>query len=142
MRKLRPQGVVLACVAALTVTVSLAACNPDVVAPETPLPLAWQVPVTDSIGQPTVSDGLVFFVDEYGKLIALDVEKGAERWVADLSVADHSDEPVGADGGYVFVTAHGDAGKVLAFNALTGEQQWDVTFGHRMGQSSDLVPKK
>ena len=132
MRKFIPQGVSLACAAAMAFVVSLAACSPEVVEPETPLSLAWQVPVTDTISQPTVSDGLVFFVDEYGKLIALDVENGTERWQVSLPVADHSDEPVGADGGYVFASAHGDAGKALAFDAqsyLAANRDLAVAFG-------------
>jgi outer membrane protein assembly factor BamB len=76
-----------------------------------------------------VSDGLILVVDEHGKLNALDVETGKKRWEADLTLSSYQEDPVAADGGYVFATAHGDVGKVLAFDAKTGTQQWEVTFG-------------
>ena len=131
MQILKSQGFVLACTAALAVVLWLAACNAPTPAPvpETPLPLAWQAQVSNVISRPAVSDGLIYVVDESGKLIALDVESGKKRWQADLVRNSHGDDPVGADGGYVFATSHGDVGKILAFDAIKGAQQWEVTFG-------------
>ncbi|MCP4168882.1 MAG: PQQ-binding-like beta-propeller repeat protein [Chloroflexi bacterium] len=139
MRKLRSQGFVLTCTAALAVALWLAACSPAAPAPETPLPLAWQARVTNVISRPTVSDGLIFVVDEFSNLIALDAETGTKRWEVDLTLAGHSDDPVGADGGSVFAAVHGDVGKVLAFDAKMGAQQWEMTFGPYHGDEHPIA---
>ena len=107
----------------------LAACGPDLVAPETPLRLAWQTRVGDAMNRPAVSDGLIFVVDESGSLSALDVETGKKRWEADLALTNRPEDPVATDGGYVFAAAHGEPGKVLAFDARKGVRRWEAPFG-------------
>ena len=121
----------MGCAAVLVVALGLSACDAPAPAPvpETPLPLVWQASVSNVINRPVVSDGLVYVVDEMGKLLALDVETGARQWQGDLTISSYGDYPVGVDGGRVFATAHGDAGKVLAFDAQNGGKQWEVTFG-------------
>jgi outer membrane protein assembly factor BamB len=109
--------------------VVVTACNSEIIVPETPLPLLWQVPVTDVISQPAVDHDLVYFIDEHGKLFALDIENGSEYWSVPLSVESHSKGPVGVDDGLVFALQHGDEGKVLAFDGQNGEEIWDSSFG-------------
>ena len=125
----KSQGLVLTCATALIVGFWLAACSPAVVAPETPLPLAWQTQVGNVINRPAVSENRVFVVDESGKLLALDIETGQKRWQADLAQSNHGDDPVGVDGGTVFAMVQSDAGKVLAFDAQEGVQQWATPSG-------------
>lgn len=107
----------------------LAACGPDLVVPETPLPLAWQARVGPVINRPAASDGLIFVVDEGGRLIALDRESGKRRWMADLARSSSNEGPVAADGGRVVAAARGEPGKVVAFEARSGAQRWEVPFG-------------
>jgi outer membrane protein assembly factor BamB len=76
-----------------------------------------------------IADGTVYVGTE--PVYALGLEDGATRWSASLGAADAESRPV-SDGSRVYLAA-GEAGRVLALDAATGEEAWRVAVPDAVG---------
>jgi outer membrane protein assembly factor BamB len=82
-------------------------------------------------GTPTVSDGLVITLGQWGDLVCNDASSGKELWRKDLTkdfggaypTWGYSESPV-VDGDKVMVTPGGSKGAIVALNKKTGELIW------------------
>lgn len=73
-------------------------------------------------GGPCIADGTVYVGT--GPVYALALADGTTRWSASLEIADAEPRPV-SDGSRVYL-ALGEAGRVLALDAATGEEVWSA----------------
>lgn len=121
----------------LAAGIALAACAPanttPPVKPNTPLPVAWQTRVGDSLNEIALHDGMAFVVNENNRLIALDARTGAKQWETHLNLVNHRDNAVGVDGGRVFALTGREDISVVAFDAKTGKRLWEVSTGKHKG---------
>lgn len=98
----------------------------------------WKTPVGKTGGNyagtratPTVSDGLVFGLGQFGDLVCLDAERGTEKWRRNLekdfggSVGgwNYSESPL-VDGKKLICAPGGKGGAVVALNRATGAEIW------------------
>lgn len=114
---------------ALAAGVALASCTSTVappIKPNTPLVVAWQTRVGDSINQIALHDGLAFVVNEQNHLTALDVTTGAKRWEKNLNLINSRDNAVSVEEGYVFALTGRDAIGIISFNAQTGQVNKEI----------------
>lgn len=104
--------------------------------------IAWQLSATPSVTNvlgapaPVVADGLVVFAFGSGELIATFPQGGLRRWAASVAgqrigrvtsrVSDITGAPISV-GGTVYAGNH--SGRIVAFNAGSGERQWTATEG-------------
>lgn len=123
--------------ALMTAGVALVACAPTNMTPplkpDTPLPVAWQTRVGDSINEITLHAGMAFVVNENNRLLALDASTGAKRWEANLNLLNNRDNAVGVDGGRVFALTGREDVSVVSFDAQTGRQLWTASTGKHKG---------
>lgn len=85
-----------------TAGIALAACAPapmtPPIKPNTPLPVAWQTRVGDSLNEIALHEGMAFVVNESNRLIALDAKTGNKQWEKNLNLLNTRSNAVGADG--------------------------------------------
>jgi outer membrane protein assembly factor BamB len=121
----------------LAAGVALAACAPATmtppIKPNTPLPVAWQTRVGDSLNEIALRDGMAFVVNESNRLIALDARTGNKLWETDLNLLNSRQNAVGVDGGRVFALTGRDDVSVVAFDAKSGRQLWTASTGKYKG---------
>lgn len=84
--------------------------------------------------QPTVDEGAVFMLGQFGDLVCYDAATGKETWRKNLSKDFGGErggwgyaESVLVDGDNVICTPGGRKGTMLALNRKTGEQVWRTT---------------
>jgi outer membrane protein assembly factor BamB len=121
----------------LAAGIAMAACAPanttPPVKPNTPLPVAWQTRVGDSLNEIALHAGMAFVVNETNRLIALDAKTGAKQWEANLNLVNSRQNAVGVDGGRVFALTGREDVSVVAFDAKTGRQLWTASTGQHKG---------
>jgi len=83
----------------------------------------WRAPEMEGEVAPSaaVSGGLLFAVNEFGRLMALEPESGTRKWEAFDDLPDVA-SPAGSDG--LLVTAS-SAGYIVCYDALTGSRLWE-----------------
>jgi outer membrane protein assembly factor BamB len=94
----------------------------------------WAVPYAGSRGTPTVDGGSVYHLSELGRLTALDIKTGKERWHLELLESFDAERP---EYGYSeSVLIHGDSviccpagarGYIVAIDKKTGKTLWANT---------------
>jgi outer membrane protein assembly factor BamB len=121
----------------LATGLGLAACAPapmtPPIKPNTPLPVAWQTRVGDSLNEIALHDGMAFVVNENNRLIALDAGTGKKQWEASLNLVNTRGNAVGAEGGRVFALTGREDVSVVAFDAKTGNKLWEASTGKHKG---------
>ncbi len=91
----------------------------------------WAVPYSGSRGTPTVDGETVYHLSELGRLMALDVRTGEERWSVDLMAEFQADpveygysESVLILGDALVCCPAGEKGYIAAFDKATGRTLW------------------
>ena len=95
---------------------------------------SWAVPYAGSRGTPTVDGDTVYHLSELGRLVALDIETGEERWCVELLKSFNAERPeygysesVLIHGDVLFCCPAGEAGYIAALDKKTGRTVWANT---------------
>jgi len=94
----------------------------------------WAVPYSGSRGTPSVDGDTVYHLSELGRLVALDVGSGEEKWTLDLMKTFKAEKPeygysesVLIDGNTLFCCPAGEDGYIVALEKGTGRKLWTNT---------------
>jgi len=107
----------------------------------------WAINYDGSRATPTVNDGLVYHLNELGRLAALDAKTGREAWTLDLVKMFAAKPPQWAyaesvliDGDRLIVYPGGMRGSMVALNKKTGRLVWaNVELRDTAGYSSAIL---
>ena len=95
---------------------------------------SWAVPYAGSRSTPTVDGDTVYHLSELGRLAALDIETGKERWHLELLKSFEAERPeygysesVLIHGDKLFCCPGGEKGYAVAFEKGTGRTLWANT---------------
>jgi outer membrane protein assembly factor BamB len=94
----------------------------------------WAVPYSGSRATPTVDGDTVYHLSDLGRLMALDVRTGEEKWALDLMKEFKAEKPeygysesVLVGGDKLFCCPAGDDGYIVALDKSTGRTLWANT---------------